>query len=90
VYCRKCGVEYREGFTVCSDCQVPLLTGTAGPHLFNPDLEVVVVLETFRVRSATLVHNVDGYLGKWVRLQVPRDREGEATELLEQLLQPVD
>jgi hypothetical protein len=26
---------------------------------------------------------VDGFLHKWVRLQVPRDREAEARELLE-------
>jgi hypothetical protein len=38
---------------------------------------------------ATLVQDVDGFLRKWVRLQVPRDREAEARELLEQLLYPV-
>jgi len=31
---------------------------------------------------ATLVQDVDGFLHKWVRLQVPRDREAEARELL--------
>jgi hypothetical protein len=36
---------------------------------------------------ATLVSDVDGFLHKWVRLQVPRDREAEARELLELLLQ---
>ena len=38
---------------------------------------------------ATLVQEVDGFLYKQVRLQVPRDREAEARELLEQLAQPV-
>jgi hypothetical protein len=38
---------------------------------------------------ATLVQDVDGFLRKWVRLQVPADREAEAREILEQLLQPV-
>src|SRR5579863_6245291 len=37
---------------------------------------------------ATLVSDVDGFLHKWVRLQVPRDREEEARELLEGLLHP--
>ena len=37
---------------------------------------------------ATLVTDVDAFLNKWVRLQVPRDREAEATELLQPLLQP--
>jgi len=113
VYCPQCGVEYRDGFTECSDCHVPLLTGTGAPDLqdlFDPGLELVVVLETndriqlamakglledagipFFVLGeiATLVQDVDGFLRKWVRLQVPRDREAEARELLEQLLRPV-
>ncbi len=113
MYCPQCGVEYRDGFIECSDCHVPLLTGTCPPNPrepFDPDLELVVVLETSdRIQLAmakglledagiplfvlgqiaTLVQDVDGFLRKWVRLQVPRDREAEARELLEQLLQPV-
>jgi hypothetical protein len=37
---------------------------------------------------ATLVQDVDGFLHKWVRVQVPRDREAEARELVGALLQP--
>ena len=37
----------------------------------------------------TLVNDVDGLVRKWVRIQVPRDREAEARELLEQLSVPV-
>jgi hypothetical protein len=36
---------------------------------------------------ATLVQDVDPFLHKWVRVQVPRDREAEARELLETLLE---
>jgi len=36
---------------------------------------------------ATLIQDVDGFLHKWVRLQVPRNREAEARELLE-LMRP--
>jgi len=36
----------------------------------------------------TLVTDVDGFLRKWVRVQVPCDREAEAREVLETLLQP--
>jgi hypothetical protein len=36
---------------------------------------------------ATLVQDVDAFLHKWVRVQVPRDREAEARELLEAMLQ---
>jgi hypothetical protein len=37
---------------------------------------------------ATLIQDVDGFLHKWVRVQVPRDREGEAREILAALEQP--
>ena len=37
---------------------------------------------------ATLVTDVDGFLHKWVRVQVPRDREAAARELLQEVLQP--
>jgi len=37
---------------------------------------------------ATLIQDVDPFLRKWCRLQVPRDREAEARALLEQLLEP--
>jgi len=33
----------------------------------------------------TLVTDVDGFLKKWTRVQVPRDREAEARQLLEDL-----
>lgn len=38
---------------------------------------------------ATLVQDVDPFLRKRIRLHVPRNREAEAQELLEQLLHPV-
>jgi hypothetical protein len=49
VYCPECRVEYREGSTECADCEVPLLAGTAPVEpesAFDPNLELVVVLET--------------------------------------------
>jgi Putative prokaryotic signal transducing protein len=112
VYCPDCLIEYREGFTKCSDCGAPLLAG-APPDpdaKFDPTLKLVVVLETNdRVKAAMakglledagipffvlgqialLVNDVDGLLGKWVRIQVPSDREAEARDLLETMLQPV-
>jgi type III secretory pathway lipoprotein EscJ len=36
---------------------------------------------------ATLIQGIDGLLNKWVRVQVPRDREAEARELLAELRQ---
>jgi hypothetical protein len=112
MYCPQCGNEFRDGFTECSDCRVPLLAGTLPPEPadgFDPSIGLVVVLETndsiqlamakglleeaaipFFVlgQITTLVTDVDGFLHKWVRLQVPRDREAEAREILETVLHP--
>ena len=112
MYCPQCRAEYREGFTECADCHVPLLAGARPPESpdpFDPGLDLVVILETndgiqlamvkglledagipFFVlgQIATLVQDVDGFLHKWVRVQVPRDRETEAREILESLLEP--
>jgi hypothetical protein len=112
VYCPQCQVEYREGFTECADCHIPLLAGPPPeeqPDPFDPGMDVVVVLETNDPvqlamakglleeagmpfnrlgQIATLVSDVDGFVHKWVRIQVPRDREAEALELLEPLLHP--
>jgi hypothetical protein len=111
VYCPKCLCEYRDGFTKCADCQVPLLAGASPEEpasLFDPNLDLVVVLETndriqlamtkglledagipFYIlgQIATLIQDVDGFLRKWVRVQVPRDREVEARAILEEWLQ---
>ena len=38
---------------------------------------------------ATLIQDVDGFLHKWVKLQVPADREEEAREVLQQVLHPM-
>jgi len=35
-----------------------------------------------------LISDVDPFLKKWVRLQVPRDREMEAREILQPVLEP--
>jgi putative signal transducing protein len=112
VYCPQCRVEYRDGFTECSDCHIPLLAGTPPPEPptdFDPNLDLVVVLESNnRIQLAmakglleeagipffvlgqitTLVNEVDPFLRKWTRIQVPRDREAEARELLETMSQP--
>lgn len=111
MYCPECRVEYREGSTECSDCHVPLLAGTPPPEPespFDPNMELVVVLETneaFALALAKgllkeagipfmilneitmLVNDVDPMLRKWFKVQVARDREAEARELLSTLLQ---
>lgn len=59
MYCPKCGAEYREGFTECSDCRLALVwqkppeSEPEPPELDNapssrgdPDLPLVTVLES--------------------------------------------
>src|ERR1019366_2688463 len=46
VYCPQCRCEYRDGFSECSDCRVPLLAGTPPQKTADPALGLVVVLET--------------------------------------------
>ena len=49
MYCPKCGVEYRDGFTECADCRVPLLEGAPPlepPSRFDPALDPVLALST--------------------------------------------
>jgi hypothetical protein len=47
LYCPQCRIEYRDGFTECSDCRVPLVADLPaelkGPG--DPDLTLVTVLE---------------------------------------------
>jgi hypothetical protein len=110
MYCPQCRTEFRDGFTECSDCHVPLVAGTPPPEIdpFDPGLDLVVLVETndrmqlamvtglleeagipfYQLNQiATLVQDVDPFLNKWIKVQVPRDREAEARELLEQMQQ---
>jgi hypothetical protein len=47
MHCPQCLTEYRDGFTECADCRVPLAPGLPpGPEEEAHNVELVTVLET--------------------------------------------
>jgi hypothetical protein len=51
-------------------------------------LEAAEIPVFIQGQFATMYQPVDGFLRKWVRLEVPEDRADEARELLEEVLKP--
>ena len=47
MYCPKCGIEYRAGFTECADCHTPLAAERRRENTIpgDPDMDLATVLE---------------------------------------------
>jgi hypothetical protein len=44
--CPNCKAEYREGYTVCADCEVPLVEKLPEDEQPEPEIELVTVFDT--------------------------------------------
>ena len=98
MFCPKCRVEYRPGFTECADCKVPLVEELS-PEPEAEWIDLVTVLATINASTVALAkslleeagikHVATGELPKQmfaigtVKIQVSKDDEEEARELLE-------
>ena len=58
MYCPQCKGEYREGFTQCADCQIPLVEEPPQPESNDTPLDLVEVLSTADPGLIALVKSV--------------------------------
>ena len=101
MFCPKCRAEYREGFTECADCKVPLVSELS-PESEPAYVEYEEVLSTFNtgdiaiIRSILDSENVTYYFkGKYhqlmrplaepARLMVRKDQVQKAKDILKDL-----
>jgi len=98
MFCPKCRTEYRQGFTECADCKVPLVEELS-PESEAEWVDLVTVLTTINASTVALAKSMleeaaikyvaTGELPKQmfaigaVKIQVSKDDEKEAKELLE-------
>lgn len=73
--CPNCGSEYREGFTQCADCDVPLVEPGPEVEEGEPELELVKIFEGGNPAVLTLVESLlrDGEIEFMTRGQALQD-----------------
>ena len=58
MYCPDCGAEYREAFTECSDCRIPLLPGSPP----EKQIREVDLVDVFRAETLILLSMAESSL----------------------------
>ncbi len=59
MFCPKCGAEYREGFTECADCMIPLVwEEPPEPRRVMEYVEYEEVLRTFNPADIALIKSI--------------------------------
>jgi hypothetical protein len=58
VFCPRCGAEYREGFTTCADCDIPLTQEPPPPPPLPEYVDYVPLLSTFNVGDIAIIRAV--------------------------------
>jgi hypothetical protein len=56
--CPECGCEYRDGYTQCADCEVPLVEAGPEEEAGEPDVEIVKVFTATNAAVLPLVESV--------------------------------
>lgn len=73
MYCPECGSEYREGFTTCVDCEVPL-TEAPPSEKAHPDIHLVTVFEGTDPAALALAESL------LLDEQIPYSKKGEQVQ----------
>ena len=101
MFCPQCGAEYREGFTVCADCQVPLVPDPPEKRETAEYVELEQILRTSDQGKIALAQSiledeniectVQGSVMTQVganplRLMVPKNLAGKARKVLKDVI----
>jgi hypothetical protein len=82
MFCPECGCEYREGFTECADCHVPLQDTPPPPEVEPEYVDFIPVMATYNIMDISIVK------GALESEDIPHFFEGETFNVVRPLVQP--
>jgi hypothetical protein len=84
MFCPKCGCEYREGFTECADCRVPL-TDEAPPPEPGPKPEYADFVSVMATSNLMDIAIIKAILSEE---EIPFFFDGEGYNMIQPFVQP--